>query len=63
MNDEKEINELKSFLSKNFGCSGILVREITIIHTVMSPQKIKRFSENEGYNSQVLSPKTTIRSI
>ena len=28
MKDEKEINELKSFLSKNFGCSGILVKEI-----------------------------------
>ena len=28
MTEEKEINELKSFLSKNFGCSGILVKDI-----------------------------------
>ena len=28
MKDEKEIDELKSFLSKNFGCSGIMVKNI-----------------------------------
>ena len=28
MKDEKEIDNLKSFLSKNFGCSGILVKDI-----------------------------------
>ena len=28
MNEEKEIEDLKSFLSKNFGCSGIVVKKI-----------------------------------